>query len=104
MVLGLTEASWISIGLVVLPFLIATFLRYKAKADKSEIMIDVVKEIDEKIEPVVKRLEKHEESINDIKIKQSVIDVKIDGIGEGISRIEKLIGTIFDKLDTKQDK
>lgn len=103
-VLGITESSLISIGLLVFPLLIGSFLRYKAKADKSELMIDVVKKIDEEINPVLRRLQKHEDAINKLVTKQTVIDVKIDGISEGISDIKKLIGTVFDKLDTKKDK
>jgi len=104
LILGIAEASVISIGLVVLPILIRAFLRYKAKADKSKIMIDVVKKINDEMEPVKRRLDKHDDAINTLVTKQTVIDVKIDGIGEGVSDIKKLIGTLFEKLETKKDK
>lgn len=82
-------------------------------------MVDVKKEIDEKIEPIEKRMNRHDEDFKDFKhdeiapmkeivnqlvTKQTVIDVKIDGITEGISDIKKLIGKVFDELNNKKDK
>jgi Mg2+ and Co2+ transporter CorA len=79
-------------------------LRNKAKADKSDIMIDVTKKIDEEIAPVVKRLEKHEETINKLITKQEVIHTKVDNILDGQERLMDFMIKISDKLDTKRDK
>ena len=114
-ILGISEGSLINIGLVVLPLLIGTFLRHKTKADKSEIMIDVVKKIDDEIAPVVKRLKKHEDKINKLVTKQEVIHTNVDHILTGqanhkedfktrMTKLESLIGKLFDKVDSKKDK
>lgn len=103
-VICLSEGSSVAIGLGVIPILIGSFVMYKAKSDKADIMTSVDEKIEEKIAPVERKLEKHEEVINQIVTKQSVIDVKIDVIGENVTDIKKLIGKIFDVLDSKKDK
>lgn len=119
LVLGLAESSWVSICLVILPLGIGAFVRYKAKADKSELMIDVVKKIDEEIAPIQKRMNKHDDDfkefkryeiepmkkdINELITKLSVIDTKVDNTLTGIDRIEDSLKNVLGKLDQKKDK
>ncbi len=119
MVLGISEGNWVLIGVGCIPFFVAAFLRYKTRADKAEIMGDVKKEISEELEPIKDRLGQHEtdfkdykreviepmrETINQLVTKQSVIDVKVDTIIDGIGDLKKLIGKIFDELNNKKDK
>ncbi len=129
-VLGITEGSWISIGFGIITIagsVMAFFLRYKAKADKAdikgEIMNDVETKLHDEIEPIQKRMEKHDadfkefkrdeinpmkEKVNSLVTSTSVIESKLDTMidmqSEFQTDIKKLIGNIFDKLDTKQDK
>ena len=122
LVLGFTDGDYINIlfgciGLAVPTMLF--FLRYKAKSDKADIMIDVEGKIHEEIKPITNRMEKHDVEfkefkrdeigpmnveINKLITKTTVIDTKQDTIIESLSDIKKLIGVVFDKLDTKQDK
>lgn len=129
-ILGLAEASWVEIGLVVIPLLIiglVAFIIYKAK---SEIMIDVDKKIAEELAPISKRMDKHDTDFKDFKrdeiepmkkdiheliTKQSVIDTKVDNVLIGIGRIEEYLKErdrsykenfllVFDRLEKKVDK
>lgn len=106
-ILGMSEGSQVAIGLGLLTLIISAvsaFIIMKTKTDKGEILIEVDRKIDEKILPIERKLEKHEESINDIKIKQAVIHKDVGHILTGQEDIKKLIGTLFDKLDSKKDK
>lgn len=121
-VLGITEGSIVAISLGVFGFIVSfigVVIVLKARAEKSDIMIDVKKEISEKTDPIERRMDKHDadfkdfkhdeiapmkNQLNNLEIKQSVIDVKIDCISEGIIDIKKLIGKIFDELENKADK
>lgn len=121
-VLGISEGSWVDIGLAVVALLIpcmGVFLRYKAKSDKADIMVDIESKIAEEIEPIEKRMDKHDtdfkefkrdeiepmkKDIHDLITKQSVIDTKVDNVLTGISEIKELFKTVFDKIDKKQDK
>lgn len=118
-VLGISEGSWVDIGVVVVPIILVGLGTFAYLKIKSKIMVDVKKEIDEEIEPIRERLGQHEadfkdykreviepmrETINQLITKQTVIDVKIDGISEGITDIKKLIGKVFDELNNKKDK
>ncbi|MEE9352570.1 MAG: hypothetical protein V3U78_09940 [Thiotrichaceae bacterium] len=102
-----------------LPLLIGAFLRNKAKADKSDIMIDVDKKMDEKIAPINKRMDKHDEDFKDFKhnefdpmkqdiqeliTKTSVLKTQTDTIITGQENLMKFIIKMSDKLDTKKDK
>jgi hypothetical protein len=49
-------------------------------------------------------IEPMKDTIDELVTKQAVIDVKIDGISEGILDIKKLIGKLFDQVETKKDK
>jgi len=129
-ILGLAEASWVEIGLVVIPLLIiglVTFIIYKAKF---EIMIDVESKIAEEIGPIEKRMDKHDTDFKDFKRdeiepmkkdihelirRQSVIDTKVDNVLIGIGRIEEYLKErdrnykenfllVFDRLENKVDK
>ena len=118
-ILGITESNWVDIGLVCFHIFLGLFLTYKAKADKAEILIDVDNKIDKKVNPVENRMDNHDKDFKEFKrdeiepmkteiheliTKQTVIDVKIDGISEGITDIKKLIGKVFDELNNKKDK
>jgi hypothetical protein len=106
-ILGISEGSQVAIGLGLLTLLISfvsPFFIMKTKTEKGDILIEVDKKVDDKIRPIKKRLEKHEDSINKIVNKQTEIDVKIDCIGEDVKDIKKLLGKVFDVLDNKKDK
>lgn len=83
-VLGLAEASWVEIGLVVIPLLITgmgILIIYKAKAD---IMETVNKNIAEELKPVIKAVEECEVDIKELRkdeiepIKKDINDIKRD--------------------------
>ena len=125
-VLGISEGAWVEICVILLPLILGVFFTLKAKSDKSDIMVDVKKEIDEKIEPIEKRMNRHDEDFKDFKreeiepmkkdihsliTKQSVIDVKIDSVidsqldlKDSITDLKSLMVKFIDKLDTKRDK
>ena len=121
-----SNGVWVNIVLACLPVIIGLFLGYKAKSDKSDIMVDVEKKISEELDPIEKRMDKHDtdfkefkrdeiepmkKDIHDLITKQSVIDNKVDTIKEGIGDLKEGIGdlkdlfkTVFKKLDQKKDK
>jgi len=121
-VLGILESSWVDIGLAVVGMALVAlgaFVFLKIKSVKQDIMGDVDNKIDRKIEPIEKRMDKHDldfkefkrdeiapmkETINQLVTKQTVIDVKVDTIIDGIGDLKKLIGKIFDELNNKKDK
>ena len=125
-VLGISEGAWVEICVILLPLILGVFFTLKAKSDKSDIMVDVKKEIDEKIETIEKRMNRHDEDFKDFKreeiepmkkdihsliTKQSVIDVKIDSVidsqldlKDSITDLKSLMVKFIDKLDTKRDK
>jgi hypothetical protein len=119
MVLGITEGAWVEICVVLLPIILGVFFTLKAKSDKLDIMVDVKKEIDDNIKPIEKRMDKHDldfkefkrdeilpmkETINQLVTKQTVIDVKVDTIIDGIGELRDYIIKMSEKLDKKQDK
>jgi len=129
-VLGISEGSWVDIGVVVVPIILVGLGTFAYLKIKSKIMVDVKKEIDEKIEPIEKRMDKHDADFKDFKhdefepMKQNIQELitttsvlktqmgtVIDGQAElkkefksNMGKLESLIGKIFDKLDMKKDK
>ena len=84
-VLGISEGSWVDIGLVVVPMLLmalGAFIFYKIKSVKQDIMIDVDKKIDNKIKPIEKSMDDYERDIKELKkdelepIKKDINDIK----------------------------
>jgi hypothetical protein len=122
MVLAIAEGTWVAIvgiSITMAGAALGIFIRNKNKADNADNLIVIKKQIDDDLEPIIKRMDRQDEeykeykraviepmkeTIDELITKQAVIDVKIDGIGEGIQDIKKLIGKIFDQLDTKKDK
>ncbi len=129
-VLGISEGSWVDIGIALVCIAIPALGAFAYLKIKSKIMVDVKKEIDEKIEPIEKRMDKHDADFKDFKhdefepMKQNIQELitttsvlktqmgtVIDGQAElkkdfkdGMSKLESLIGKIFSRLDTKRDK
>lgn len=129
-VLGISEGSWVSIGVVVGPLLIIGLIAFIVYKAKSEIMITVDNKIAEELAPIEKRMDKHDTDFKDFKrdeiepmkkdiheliTRQSVIDTKVDNVLIGIGRIEEYLKErdrsykenfllLFSKIDTKQDK
>lgn len=133
-VLGLAEASWVEIGLVVIPLLITgmgILIIYKAKAD---IMETVNKNIAEELKPVIKAVEECEVDIKELRkdeiepIKKDINDIKRDTdvmnatlntlvltLDKNHTEIKDILRErdrsykenfllLFEKLDNKQDK
>ena len=126
-VLAISEGSWVSIGLGTMTILLvpaaAAFIRYKAKSDKAEIKADIMGDVDskftEELEPIVKRMDKHDtdfkdfkrdeiapmkETLNELVTTTSVIQSQLGTVIAGQNKIERLMEKIFEKLDSKQDK
>ena len=118
-VIGLAEASWVDIGVVVIPLLFIAFVAYIIYRTKSEIMIDVESKIAEEIAPIQKRMDKHDTDFKDFKRDEiapmkgtlnelvttiAVIKSQMSTMIEGQSKIEKLIGKLFEIVDSKQNK
>ena len=81
MIIALAEGSWVSIGLAVFMLFLTAFSRYKAKADKADIMTDVDVEIDKKLKPIHKRINSTETDIKSIEKEQTAqgnVIVRID--------------------------
>ena len=106
-VLCVSEDSIVAIGLGLFAFVVSfigIILAFKTRAEKADLMVDVDKKIEDKIEPIVSRLEKHEDAINKLVTKQEVIHTKVDNILDGQERLMNFMIKISDKLDSKKDK
>jgi len=116
-IIGLSEGSWISIGLGVLALLtpvMGMFLRAKQKADNADTMKTVDEKIIEDLKPVIKKIDDHEQDfkdfkkqeieplkadMNSLKCKTGIMDTKIDNVLSGIDDIKKM----FEKSDKTFD-
>jgi len=118
-VLGISEGSWVDIGVVIVPIILAGLGTFAYLKIKSKIMVDVKKEIDEKIDPIEKRMDKHDTEFKDFRhdefepMKQniqelitnvSVLKVQTQTIITGQENLMKFIIKMSDKLDQKKDK
>ena len=125
-VLGFTDGDWINILFGVMALAIPAlfgFLRYKAKSDKADIKSDVMKDVEakihEEIEPINKRMEKHDvefkefkrdeitpmkEDVNKLITQTELLNQSIGTMIKGQEKIESHIGKIFSILTSKQDK
>ena len=137
MILGITESSWVDIGVVVVPMCLGAlgiFIFLKIKSVKTDIMIDVKKEIGEEIAPLIKSMDEYEKDfkefkkdelepikkdINDIKREQDVMNSILNTLVKTLDRnhleIKDLMRDrdknhkenfilLFEKLEKKQDK
>ena len=116
-VLGFTDGDWINILFGVMALAIPAlfgFLRYKAN-----VMKDVEAKIHEEIEPINKRMEKHDvefkefkrdeitpmkEDVNKLITQTELLNQSIGTMIKGQEKIESHIGKIFSILTSKQDK
>ena len=134
MVLGISEASLVDIGVVVVPIILLGLGTFAYMKIKSKIMVDVKKEINEEIAPLKKSMDDYEtdikelkkdelepikKDINDIKREQDVMNSILNTLVKTLDRnhdeIKELMKDrdrsykenfilLFDKLDKKQDK
>ena len=129
-VLAMTQNSWsdigVSVALLIMAGLIGAFFKNRSaqksaleEARKNNIMKDVDVKINKSVKPISDRMNKHDqdfkdfrkeeiepikEKVNDIDKRQELSDSKLDHIMSGMSKIENLVGKVFDILDKKQDK
>ena len=81
-VLGISEGSWVDIGVVVVPIILLGLGTFAYLKIKSKIMVDVKKEIDEEIAPLKKSMDDYERDIKELKkdelepIKKDINDIK----------------------------
>ena len=106
LVLGFTDSDYINILFGCIGFAVPSmlmFLRYKAKSDKADIMIDVESKIHEEIKPISKRMDKHDkefrefqreeikpmkDEINNLVRDTAVINTKMDQVIAILERLE----------------
>jgi hypothetical protein len=118
-ILGLAESSWVEIGVVIGPFLIISLIAFIVYKAKSVIMVEVESKIAEEIEPIEKRMDKHDidfkefkrdeiapmkETLNELVADIRGLKVQTKTLVSGQGKIEKFMERILDKLDRKQDK
>lgn len=120
----------LAIFLVILAAVLTAFLKNKSaqkaitreateKANRADIMQNVNDRIHEELKPVSDRMNKHDqdfkefkkeeigpmkEKVSDLEKKVLTSDLKLDNLAVGIGDIKDLIGSLFNKLDGKQDK
>lgn len=109
--MGLTQDNWITIALVIIPFVVGAFNRIKAKADKADLVKLIDDELKGKMKPVenkVKELELTDkyfhEAIRSIETNNKLHEQRFESLLEVMEKHGEVLEKFSEKMEQLVEK